>query len=77
MTLAGYLAQNGITQSAFAARVGVRTSTISRLCRGETRPEAGLVAAIARETAGAVMPNDLFPEADAALTATGPDRKVA
>ncbi|MBS7792188.1 helix-turn-helix transcriptional regulator [Roseococcus sp. SDR] len=61
MTLSDYLKQNGITRFAFAARVGVHASTIGRLCRGETAPEASLLAAIVRETQGAVLPNDLFP----------------
>lgn len=63
MTLSDYLSQHGITQLAFAAKLGVHSSTISRLCRGETTPEAGLLAAIVRETGGAVLPNDLFPAA--------------
>lgn len=63
MTLSDYLSQHGITQLAFAARLGVTSSTISRICRGETTPEAKLVAAIARETGGEVLPNDLFPTA--------------
>lgn len=67
MTLADYLSQHRITQAAFAARVGVAPSTITRICRGQTRPGAPLVTAIVRETAGAVLPNDLFPEAMAQL----------
>lgn len=63
MTLSDYLSQNEITRAAFAVRVGVAPSTISRLCRGQTRPEGALVAAIARATGGAVLPNDLFPDA--------------
>lgn len=68
MTLSDYLKQHGITQLAFAAKLGVHSSTVSRLCRGETVPEAGLIAAIVRETQGAVLPNDLFPAVMAQLT---------
>ena len=76
MTLPDYLNAQGITRTAFAARVGVNVSTISRLCTGQTRPEAALVTAIVRETGGAVLPNDLFPEAMAQVTAA-PAQKVA
>lgn len=67
MTLADYLSSHQETRMAFAARVGVASSTISRLCRGETTPEAALVAAIVRETNGEVLPNDLFPVAMAQI----------
>lgn len=63
MTLSDYLAQHGITQVAFAERLGVASSTISRLCRRQTTPEGSLVEAIVKETCGAVLPNDLFPAA--------------
>ncbi|MBS7810515.1 helix-turn-helix domain-containing protein [Roseococcus pinisoli] len=68
MTLADYLANHRETRMAFAARVGVASSTISRLCRGETAPEASLVAAIVRATGGEVLPNDLFPAAMAQIS---------
>lgn len=63
MTLAEWLRATGTSQVAFATRVGCSPSTISRLTRFETAPEAALVEAIARETGGAVLPNDLFPRA--------------
>jgi transcriptional regulator with XRE-family HTH domain len=69
MRLADYLSTHRITQSAFAGRVGVTTSTISRLCRGQTPPSKDLISAIVRETGGAVLPNDLFPDAMAQVPA--------
>lgn len=63
MTLTDYLRETRQTQMAFAARLGVSASTISRLCRGETAPEAGLVTKIVAATEGRVLPNDLFPAA--------------
>lgn len=70
MTLSDWLRTTRTTQVALAARLGVAASTVSRICRGECQPEAQLIAAIARETAGAVLPNDLFPQAvEAGLSA--------
>jgi len=63
MKLGDYLEQQGETLSAFSKRIGRSHTTVSRLVRGETRPDWETLAAIERETAGAVTPND-FRESD-------------
>jgi transcriptional regulator with XRE-family HTH domain len=52
--LAHYLTSNELTQTAFARRVEVDQSRISKLCRGEIRPGLDLAHRIERETEGAV-----------------------
>ena len=58
MKLGVYLELHGETFSAFAKRIGRSHTTIGRLVRAETRPDWATLAAIERETGGAVMPND-------------------
>lgn len=62
MTLTTWLAAQTppVTAAAFALRVGVAPSTVSRLLRGLTSPSAALARRIAEETGGAVTPNDLL-----------------
>lgn len=54
MELAAHLATAGITQAAFARRVGTAQSVISRLSRGTIKPGLQLAIRIEQETAGAV-----------------------
>lgn len=54
MTLHAYLAENAIRQEDFAARVGVKQATISRLVRRDVLPGLVLAVRIERETDGAV-----------------------
>ena len=54
-TLAQYLKDENLTQAAFAARVGVKQATVSKLCAGK-KPSLELACRIDRETKGAVPP---------------------
>jgi transcriptional regulator with XRE-family HTH domain len=55
-TLPDYLSKHGLTQRAFAVRVGVDQSIVSRLCAGRMTPSLDLALRIERETGGAVAP---------------------
>jgi plasmid maintenance system antidote protein VapI len=70
MTLPEYLAEQKLTQSVFAVRVGLTQATISKLCRRD-RPPISLETAIVieRETGGRV-PLAVWPQF-AALRDTG------
>ena len=52
--LSTYLSNNGISQRAFAKRVGIDQSVISRFARGEARPSLDVALNIEKETGGAV-----------------------
>jgi transcriptional regulator with XRE-family HTH domain len=58
MTLSEYLAANNLTQTEFAARVGVKQATIARYARGERFPRLKHLAAIQKETGGTVTADD-------------------
>jgi len=60
MRLQDYLEREGLSASDFAARIGRAVSTVTRIAKGETTPEAETVAKIVAATGGAVQPNDLF-----------------
>ena len=57
MKLADWLKHSGTARSAFARAIGVSPGRITQLCEGE-RPSMDLADRIARETGGAVTPND-------------------
>src|ERR1700716_1307872 len=59
MELSGWLERNKTPRSAFARAVGVSPGRITQICEGE-RPSLELAERIARETAGAVTPNDFL-----------------
>lgn len=60
MKLRDYLKREKITAAAFAKRIGVTQSSVSRLC-GETRaPDMGTVRRIHEETGGCVSAEDFF-----------------
>lgn len=59
--LDAYLKDNGISNAAFAKKVGASEATISRLRSGKQTPSFPLVARIAAETDGSVTPNDFLP----------------
>lgn len=61
MTLAEYLSKHEITDEAFAAKVGLSQSQISRLKRGKSRPSWPALAAITSVTGGKVTADDFFP----------------
>lgn len=52
--LAQYLHREKLTQSAFAERLGVRQSFVSRLIRGEAKPSLGTAFRIEKLTGGEV-----------------------
>jgi transcriptional regulator with XRE-family HTH domain len=60
MKLSAYLELAKLDDAEFAAKVGCDRSTIYRIRKGETRPTDALKIEIARETKGAVLPNDYF-----------------
>ena len=60
MRLNTYLASRGISYSAFATEIKRSVSTVSRLARGETRPDWITVGRIIVATDGAVGPQDFL-----------------
>ncbi len=56
--LTAFLKHEGILQSAFAERVNVRSSTITRLLNGERQPSLRLAQRIFEQTKGNVTPAD-------------------
>lgn len=72
MTLRDWLKKQGMTPTAFARLMGVSHSTVLRYLSGDRIPEKDVMERIARETGGAVTPNDFFdlapalPDADSA-----------
>lgn len=61
MKLADYLAQQEISDSAFADRIGVSRQALWRYKSGDRRPEWDVLERIAHETSGQVTPNDFLP----------------
>jgi transcriptional regulator with XRE-family HTH domain len=61
MTLAEYLSETGLTQSAFAARVGITQAYVSRILAGVYESVSqDVVRRIYDATEGEVTPNDIF-----------------
>ncbi len=60
MTLDSYLTEHGISEAAFAVRVGTTQPNIHRMRKKGQCPNQALMAAIVKETAGAVQPNDFY-----------------
>lgn len=60
MTLDQYLKSNGLTQSAFAALIGVDQTTIHRMLASGQIPSKPTMIKIVEKTNGAVTPNDFF-----------------
>lgn len=64
MQLATYLAQEGLSLSAFAVRVGAKNArTVQRYVKQTRIPSGAMMAKIAEATAGAVQPSDFFEAA--------------
>lgn len=63
MRLSDYLAQKGLSDADFAAKIGIDRSNVSRLRRTGQIPSPEVMRAIIKETGGRVTPNDFF-EAD-------------
>lgn len=59
MTLDNYLTDSEITETAFAALIGVDQSTVNRLRKGQV-PGKPLMATIFEKTDGAVRADDFF-----------------
>ena len=66
MNLADYLYEKRISPPEFGRMIGVTGQAVRQWLRGETHPTAKQVNSIRRVTDGAVLPNDLFPESEAA-----------
>lgn len=62
MKLSEYMKTEGVTATAFAAKIGRSVATISRLARGLRAPDWPTMRAIAEATGGAVQPNDFYDE---------------
>lgn len=62
MKLEAFLSETGITNAAFGRQIGRDASSVSRLRRGETRPDWETAAKIAQATNGAVTANDFMPD---------------
>ncbi len=58
MKLTVYLKSKNLTSAEFARRIGRSRSCVLRWTKGQRRPDALAMAAIQRETAGQVTPND-------------------
>jgi transcriptional regulator with XRE-family HTH domain len=59
MQLKAYLKKKKITMLAFADRIDVNVSTVSRICRGVVVPSRSTMERIFDETDGKVKPTDL------------------
>jgi transcriptional regulator with XRE-family HTH domain len=70
-TLAAYLSDQNTSQKAFAVRLGVDPSIVSRLVKDLMRPSLELAVKIERETGGAVPATSWIPEAETANTTVG------
>lgn len=60
--LASHLSDQKISQKAFAVRLGVDASIVSRLVNNGMRPSLELAVQIERETGGAVPATSWIPE---------------
>ncbi len=69
MKLAQYLSDQGLTDEAFAATVGISQSQISRLKRGISRPSWETLAAIEKVSGGLVTASDFLSGASASAPA--------
>lgn len=62
MTLDHWLRREGLTEAAFATRVGVSHVTVHRWRRGLARPDWKHIPAIVRETKGDVAAGDFLAD---------------
>jgi transcriptional regulator with XRE-family HTH domain len=75
MKLREYLAQEGITTSEFARRIGLSQPSVSRLMNGHRAPSLDTILAIERVTKGKVKASDFAP-GKSSLTITGAARAL-
>jgi len=64
MRLSDWLSEQQVVKAAFAERVGVHPSQITRYCKGVRVPTREIARRIFRETGGAVDPNSFHDLAD-------------
>ena len=62
MKLSRYLADAGLSVSAFARKAGLQVSTVHRAVHGRVMPSEATIVAIARATGGAVRADDFYDE---------------
>lgn len=62
MRLADFLRRRGLTDSAFARQIGVRSQSVGRYANEGRFPRAPFIVNIVRETNGLVRPEDFLPE---------------
>jgi TorA maturation chaperone TorD len=62
MKLSRYLADAGLSISAFARKAGLQVSTVHRAVHGRVMPSEATIRAIMRATDGAVRPDDFYDE---------------
>ena len=60
MKLKDYLLAKSLTAAEFGRRIGVSQAAVTRYASGKRIPGEGIMRRIARETAGAVTPNDFY-----------------
>lgn len=61
MTLDQWLRREGLTEAAFAARIGVSHASVNRWRHGISKPDWRHLPVIERETDGAVSVRDFMP----------------
>ena len=60
MHLSQYLKENNLTATAFAERINRHKSTVTRILKGEMRPDPDTTDRIFEVTRGAVTASDLY-----------------
>lgn len=73
MTLNDYLVATGKSREAFAAEIGVSTTTVCRYILGQRTPKRAILARIRAHTANRVTADDFF-NSDFPMTASQPER---
>jgi transcriptional regulator with XRE-family HTH domain len=66
MTLDSWRAAQRLSFAELGRRLGCSRTQALRLCRGDRTPDRTMMRRVADLTAGAVTPNDFYPEASAA-----------
>jgi DNA-binding transcriptional regulator YdaS (Cro superfamily) len=69
MKLSDYILQKNMTVAAFAQLIGVTPKAVDHWIGGVRYPRPVQMQKIVEATAGAVMPNDFMPSADADVEA--------
>jgi transcriptional regulator with XRE-family HTH domain len=62
MRLDTYLSEHGITEAAFAERIGVNQSSVNRMRKGLIRPDIATLSRIVEATEGKVTLEDFLAE---------------